>query len=482
MEEGAFGGSAEPTQAAVHLHSGQGFVASVTRDGDAAPLLGSATLWRTLERHDAAAILDVEAGEIRLWNGDLTASSALSFQSGTALHLDAIDASHLLAVPLRAPGLGRCGMLSVALRASHVAGLDTGVSAAFPRLQDLADLGGLALALLRASGGEAAPRAAGPMAALLASVPLLAAGAEPILILGPPGSGKTWLAEHLHRQSGRARLRTARAGTLGVGSLEAELAGEGTLLIEDLPDLSRPCQARLLAWMTEGASGPRLLLTSGVSPAHLKATGELLPELATTLGTWALELPSYAARHAEIPALAAALLAEITGAAPPALGPDAPALLTGPDGPRNLHELRHTLQLGWQEATLRHRADGGLGLPAELRGADLSRALARLRHAETVLDQLRPAAALVAAARRAPLTLKHSEGFAGLVLAEALEQGLGVPEAAALFGLGHQVEDGNHWKSLRAARDKLEALCGVLDEPLPEVLRTTLAPKWRQGG
>lgn len=500
--DGAFSGEASAVRATLHLNDGQGFWAGFCRDLPGSPtgweLEGSRTAWEALRARPCALVLDVGARELRRSDGTVTVLPPERQRAGTMTRLRNQRVTHLLALPMRGPGGALRGMVTVELRAPRSAGQDVGLrDEALERLQALVDLGGMGMLLLpvarpveragRREGGEV-------MIALLSEAERMAGGREPLLIRGERGAGKSWLARWVHARSPvcRERLVELAADGLSAGELSAALAEEeGSLLLEDVERLPTPAQRVLVNALSAGELGPRLLVTCGTRLELLVEQGTLRRELVEILRGWALSVPPLSRRREEIPALAVHLLGELRGLpvdeAEALLAPEAAALLAGEDWPENLVGLRAGLSLAWREAERRRRRDGLEGAPRRIRQEDVRAALsqARLFALSSVIDQLRPGAralvvhAQAAAARGAPLKLSLLEGFSGLALAEALEQGLSVAEAADLFGLAHQREDGNHWKTLRSAATKLEQLCEALGEPPPRAL-VELAPRWRQ--
>ncbi len=498
IADGAFGRRATIRRCSLHLSDGDGFYAGLVRDsGEGAPdLAASRTVWEALCAARAGLVLDVGAREIQLWNGRSTTLPAEAQRSGTLTRLRSMAVTHALALPVRAPGGSLAGMVVLELGAPRAAGQAPGLTDEIQaELQSMVDLGAL---VARALPRRPAPPGAVPvngsaaMRAFLEEAARLARGADPLLLRGARGVGKTWLAgwlaQHGHTPSPLERLHGAG---LGASTLEAALrAADGTVFVDDLDQLPPPAQGALLRWLESGAEGPRLLLACGTSLERLVQRGQIGRALADRVGAWAVTLPDLAARRDEIPALAPVLLAAQLNLelelAPP-LDPEAVTLLLAAPWPENLRGLADALRLGWREAIQRHRRAGRPSDPLSLRAEDLRRALMALQRPEVgVLEALRPgASALVDLARsrqeaqREPLKLGLAEGFSGLVLAEALERGLDVAEAADLLGLGHQRAAGNHWKTLRGAAEGLVRLCEEVGEPPPASL-AALGPRWRQ--
>ncbi len=174
---------------------------------------------------------------------------------------------------------------------------------------------------------------------LRARVAELARSDEPILLRGPSGSGKAFVARILHYSSLRAGPFVALAcGAFGERELEAELFGGGkeagagvpdgalrtaqggTLLLQDVERLSAPLQERLLEVLSAGRlprSGPlaservevRVLAATRADLAQVAEQGAFSPALAQRLAMHTLVLPPLSARRADFASLSQLFLA-----------------------------------------------------------------------------------------------------------------------------------------------------------------------------
>ncbi len=146
----------------------------------------------------------------------------------------------------------------------------------------------------------------------------------PILILGAPGSGKTALARHLHRLSGRPRERFARCAIPGLpdGISQTELLGSGrgaftgavdraglvegvtggTLFLDELGLASPGLQGVLLALFDdqvvrrlgqerERPVDVRYLATTNADLDQMAAAGTFRPDLLGRFGYFRLRVP-----------------------------------------------------------------------------------------------------------------------------------------------------------------------------------------------
>lgn len=130
----------------------------------------------------------------------------------------------------------------------------------------------------------------------------------PVLLQGPPGSGKRLAARVIHRHSARANepLVVFRADEWAADRVEAALdeaitqAGGGVLLLDEIGAWSKPLQAALLHRL-KGLQA-RLISASG------QALTELREDLFYALAVLQVTLPPLAERTGDIPALAASFL------------------------------------------------------------------------------------------------------------------------------------------------------------------------------
>ncbi|HYO70835.1 MAG TPA: FHA domain-containing protein [Archangium sp.] len=198
-----------------------------------------------------------------------------------------------------------------------------------------------------------------------------AASAAPVVLSGPPGSGKSLCASYIHARSPRALGPLVRVDCRDpASSLEEVLLGRssvpgqppvasallradgGTLLlhhVELLPRALAERLARLIARKTapalQGGEEPvdvRLIVTANVSLQPLVMKGEVDASFLRQLAGIELGLPPLRERRADIPILFelfAARGARAVRLEPPALDPDARQLLRDYEWPHNVREL-----------------------------------------------------------------------------------------------------------------------------------------------
>ncbi|RYZ01741.1 MAG: sigma-54-dependent Fis family transcriptional regulator [Myxococcales bacterium] len=196
----------------------------------------------------------------------------------------------------------------------------------------------------------------------------------PVLLVGPPGSGKQHSAELLHRQthpqSPEAPLVCVDCSAL-TRDFDRELLGEeggrrgwveaangGTLLLREITALPLGAQALLLKFLDgmrlrrigsgrEVELSLRVVATSSREPLELIKTEQFHESLYRRLAVFRLELPPLAARKEEILPLAERFIAELaarSGKRVTGLSEPAATALSRYPFPGNVRELRAVLE------------------------------------------------------------------------------------------------------------------------------------------
>jgi|UniRef100_UPI003784D314 DNA-binding NtrC family response regulator len=156
----------------------------------------------------------------------------------------------------------------------------------------------------------------------------------PVLLQGPPGSGKNLAAEVIHRHSARAGepLVVFRADEWPADRVEAALddaiekAGKGVLFLDEISTWSKPLQAALMHRL--GALRARLFSASSSELAALRE------DLFYALAVLQVTLPPLTERTSDIPSLAASFLDDRV------LSAEAMAALKAHLWPGNVRELK----------------------------------------------------------------------------------------------------------------------------------------------
>ncbi|WP_395753041.1 sigma-54-dependent transcriptional regulator [Prosthecobacter sp.] len=152
-----------------------------------------------------------------------------------------------------------------------------------------------------------------PMQRAFAVIAQASGSDAPVLLQGPPGSGKSLAAQVIHRHSSRSTqpLVVFRADEWPADRAEAALdeaiakAGEGVLFIDEISTWSKPLQAALMHRLNAGTLKARLFTASSQEAApHLRE------DLFYALAVLQVTQPPLCDRTMDIPALAAAFLGE----------------------------------------------------------------------------------------------------------------------------------------------------------------------------
>jgi two-component system response regulator GlrR len=225
-----------------------------------------------------------------------------------------------------------------------------------------------------------------------AAIRRLAPFSVSVLVQGETGTGKELAARAIHEESGRGPFVSVALPELSEGVLESELFGHrrgaftgavrehaglfaaasgGTLFLDEIGDATPSVQVKLLRALESrevrpvGGGAPRPVDARVVAATHrdleaLVKRGAFREDLWFRIRGAVLRLPSLAARSVDLPALAAALLADVARTArvaQPVLGSDALELLARLPWRGNVRELRSVLE----NAVLWWGGEGPLG-------------------------------------------------------------------------------------------------------------------------
>jgi len=184
-----------------------------------------------------------------------------------------------------------------------------------------------------------------PMQRAFAAIAQASGCDTPVLLQGPPGSGKSLAAEVIHRHSARADkpLTVFRADEWPEDRAEAALddaihqAAEGVLFLDEISTWQKPLQAVLMHRITAGKLRARLFSASSQDLAAKVAEGTFREDLFYALAVLRVLLPPLRERTGDIPALAASRTSDL------ALSAEALAALKSHAWPGNVRELQTAL-------------------------------------------------------------------------------------------------------------------------------------------
>jgi len=229
---------------------------------------------------------------------------------------------------------------------------------------------------------------------------------SPLLIQGETGTGKTVLAQWIHRHSRRSEEAFVDLNCAGISRelLETELFGHekgaftgagatkqgllevadrGTVFLDEIGDMDPQVQASMLKVLEEkrfrrlGDVRDRSVDIRLIAATHhdlrtLVAERRFRQDLYYRIGALELRVPPLRERQEDIPLLAAMVLERLArdlGQRPAGISPDAEAALMRYDWPGNIRELRNVLE----RALLRTHGEAldarSLDFPAALAGA-----------------------------------------------------------------------------------------------------------------
>ncbi len=167
----------------------------------------------------------------------------------------------------------------------------------------------------------------------------------PVLLQGPPGSGKSLAAQVIHRYSARADkpLVVFRADEWPVDRLEAafqeasEKSDDGVLFLDEIAAWPKPLQATMMHRISAGTLKARLLSASSHDLAAKVTEGTFREDLFYSLAVLRVLLPPLRERTQDIPALAASQASDL------ALSAETLAALKAYSWPGNVRELHAAL-------------------------------------------------------------------------------------------------------------------------------------------
>jgi DNA-binding NtrC family response regulator len=203
------------------------------------------------------------------------------------------------------------------------------------------------------------------MRALERAVARIAPTNLPILLVGECGTGKAFLAQHIHQVSSRrdepmvktiCSVLTGERVAAYFGSSDhngSSSSAPGTLFLKEISELSAESQRNLLYAIPEGdfgnggGSGPRLISSTTVDLEAEASAGRFRSELYYRLKGTCLHLPPLRERKEDLPKLCEVLLskhAALQGRPQPNLDEEDLASLQEWSWPGNIRELENVIK------------------------------------------------------------------------------------------------------------------------------------------
>ncbi|XYH98487.1 sigma-54-dependent transcriptional regulator [Sorangium sp. So ce1128] len=488
--------------------------------------LTSGNVWSFVEEHRCSVSIDVQRASLRSWlpegtieRHDVPEESGLPGDA-TRERMLGRDATHVHVVPLRTPGGGVDGMITLEASSKVATGAGFVWEDCYEDLETLASVAGAFIAaralprrpIEAASPDEFLP-VVGPTTAHL--VELLRAFAprdDTILISGPTGAGKSRLARYCHEHSRRRGQRFEVLDILGVpedlqmaeifgwkrGAFTGAVkdnpgaiarAASGTLFLDEIDKLSLKAQAGLLRFIEERSyrmlgddaaqerrADVRLLVGTNADLRAAARAGRFREDLYYRINVLPVRLPPLVERLDELSRWADYMLdrrhREGSGPGAARFEPEAVKLLLSVPWPGNLRQLDNIVRRAY---ALLLAGQGSSGGDLVVQRRHVARALTFDSDAEaSALAGLlwRAARGFVQeAARREgsgpPLSLDLADAFRGMVLGAAMQE-RGREEAFVLFGQKPLLKNRNHYRVVRRELARVRELLSTIGESDPD--------------
>lgn len=528
MRTSAFAKKGRPLRGMVHVRPDDGYrrlavLQEPDRSGRELPSCApSTTAWRFVVKHEATVVIDVTLGTVSLGPGEngvihTAASETLPAGGETLALLRGRETTHVIVLPLRAPGRAIEGMISIEFECRAAVGKDFIWPEVTPLAQIVAQAAAPFLLALPARAPAASevdellPIVGEAMTGIVDALRTFARTEETILLSGPTGAGKSRLARWCHDRSPR---RAAPLETLDLATVPEELqmgelvgwkrgaftgasrdtpgciarAEGGTLFIDEIDKLSLKAQAGLLRLIDERRYRPlgdgagdknanvRVVVATNANLLQAVSESKFREDLYYRINVLPIRVPSLAERPDEIARWAAHMLERRHRADHPhgeaRFSTGAERALLRYDWPGNLRQLDNIVRRAYALALVGQGGPTG-ALTIEADHVDRALAYEGAQGTATVIQAFMLAAITFvreAARRRAEggaLDLDLADGIRGLILGAAIERTGNREEAFRALDKDLMVQNRNHTKALRRELERVAELCAAFGVKSP---------------
>lgn len=289
------------------------------------------------------------------------------------IEIDTTDSSTLICLERLGPSALVVGLGAPAAGAESIDPLRARLSDVLAKPVDRSRIASLAQRALGTVGRDstAGSRAPGPrlvgasaaMQSVRSQLTTLSRGADPVWLVGEPGTGRAAAAASIHSASARRSAAFVAVDCADLRDVDRLLAHDGrldraqggSLFLGDLPELRLDRQDDLLHEIerrgatdaSSAATGVRLLVGSRVDRVRAVDEGRLLEDLGRRLAGATLYLPPLRERREDVPALATSFVAQIcemNNLPPIRISASALSVLERYAWPGNVEELRGAIE------------------------------------------------------------------------------------------------------------------------------------------
>jgi len=211
------------------------------------------------------------------------------------------------------------------------------------------------------------------MCRLMERLNTIAASDAPVLVVGETGTGKQLIARAVHDRSRREGERFVAIDCASLRDSALEAARGGTLLLDEVGDMSPTVQLRLLRLLHEHSMDVRVIAATHRDLAKLTEAGLFDAGLYRRLSVLDIDVPPLRARRGDLPLLTQYFLNRFhrPGSRPARMSPAAWSALSAFGFPGNVRQLARAIEHASVLAAgaaieLRHLPAAIVAAPAEI--------------------------------------------------------------------------------------------------------------------